>query len=684
MKSAKKSPNDEQTGNTTNYSDTIIPQSYLKNKYFLFPCKGKKPATAHGFKNASNAPEKIKTWARTGNYNIGLPTGSINNIWVLDIDKKSGGLDSLKELEELHGKIKTRTIRTGGGGLHFYFIHHEGIRNSAGVWAGVDIRGDGGYVIAPPSGHASGGKYEVITDIDPVCAPAWLIDLLEAMGKIKTQNKITEKVNNAIGKTTRYGKKALENQCANVRQAASGERNHTLNKAAYSIGRLIAGGEIDMTEAAAELEAAAVDAGLKMGEIKKTLTSGISSGEKDPKSAVKSDLDLFQSIDKIDNKNWRTVDYIDFYKKNGYSFKRNLLDDSLENNGDLFDEYGSSELQNITADSLKKKVTSERYHNIIMDAAGRNAYNPIHDYFNSIKAEDLNGSPIKTLSSFFQTNDDALFSIYLKKWLVGAVAKAYTGDQNAMLVLDGKQGIGKSQFAKWINPIKGFFHEGAIYPDSKDCLINLTKYFIWEVSELGATTRKADREALKDFITKEWLNFRAPYAKQNTSKKALSTFIGTINNEAGFLTDPSGNRRFNVITIKKIDWGYTKLNINEVWARAYNLYQNGFDYKLTFDEAKARDTLNGEYIYMTHVDSVLEENILITGDENDFITSLALTRALKAYDCKGTDDSINKKISSWMQRNEVEKIRIKIKGKKIRGFKGIKENFPVQVIDMRL
>ena len=388
----------------------------------------------------------------------------------------------------------------------------------------------------------------------------------------------------------------------------------------------------------------------------------------------------YQRGGNLDNKPWKTDDYIDFFKKMGYSFKRNLLDDSIEHNGKNFDGFTSAKLQNITADSLKKKVTSERYHNIIMDAAGRNAYNPILDYFNSVKDEDDSLSQIDFLSKFFKTNDDALFSIYLKKWLVGAVAKAYTGEQNAMLVLDGKQGIGKSQFAKWMNPIDGYFHEGAIIPDNKDYLMNLTKFFIWEVSELGATTRKADREALKDFITKEVVIFRSPYAKQNTKKHALASFVGTINNEAGFLTDPSGNRRFNVITIKSIDWNYTKLNINEVWSEAYNLYQSGYDYKLTHAEAKARDALNGEYIYKTHVDDLLDANI-ITGDSKDFIPTAELVKALKAMDCKGSDDSIGKKVSSWMQRNEIEICRKRINGKNIRGFRGIKENFQVNMIN---
>jgi predicted P-loop ATPase len=214
-------------------------------------------------------------------------------------------------------------------------------------------------------------------------------------------------------------------------------------------------------------------------------------------------------------------------------------------------------------------------------------------------------------------------------------------------------------------------------------MMNLVKFLVWEVPELGATTRKADREALKDFISKEWTIFRQPYAITNTKKPALSSFIGTINSENGFLNDPSGTRRFNVITINSIDWNYSKeIDINNIWCEAYQLYKSdNFNYRLTPDEGKAHDTLNGEYTYKTFVDEILDAYISITGEADDFISTLGLVRALKALDCKGLDDAISKKVKSWMQQKGIEKPKQKsINGKKLRGFAGVKENFPDKML----
>ena len=93
--------------------------------------------------------------------NMGIVTGKISGLCVLDIDKKSGGFETLENLTAEFGSLpQTPTAITGGGGRHFYFAAH-GIRNSAGVLGkGLDIRGDGGYVVCPPSVHENGTHYQ--------------------------------------------------------------------------------------------------------------------------------------------------------------------------------------------------------------------------------------------------------------------------------------------------------------------------------------------------------------------------------------------------------------------------------------------------------------------------------------------------------------------------------------------
>ncbi len=120
-------------------------------------------------------------WNRWPNANTGIVTGPESGILVLDVDGKQGE-ESLIELERRYSPLPdTYTVRTGGGGLHLYFLWPKGadVRNSQGKIAqSLDIRGQGGYVVASPSIHASGGRYEVNESaILPAPCPEWLLSL---------------------------------------------------------------------------------------------------------------------------------------------------------------------------------------------------------------------------------------------------------------------------------------------------------------------------------------------------------------------------------------------------------------------------------------------------------------------------------------------------------------------------
>lgn len=143
-------------------------KKYALNGNFIFPLqvKGKAPATPRGFKDASNAHAQVERWwTLNPKANIGLPTGKINGVEVLDIDRASDGFVSLRELYYEYGELNSSyVVRSGGGGLHFYFQYSgRDYRSSVGIYPGIDFRTDGGYVVAPPSIHSSGYSYEHIS-----------------------------------------------------------------------------------------------------------------------------------------------------------------------------------------------------------------------------------------------------------------------------------------------------------------------------------------------------------------------------------------------------------------------------------------------------------------------------------------------------------------------------------------
>ena len=155
------------------------------------PSPAKHPRTAHGLKDASRDPAVIRQWwTRWPDANIGIRTGPESNLLVLDVDGKQGE-ESLIELERRDVPLPdSYTVRTGGGGQHIYFLWPEGaeVGNSQSKIApGLDVRGQGGYVVAPPSLHASGQRYEINESaILPAPCPEWLISLIQAAQDAQT------------------------------------------------------------------------------------------------------------------------------------------------------------------------------------------------------------------------------------------------------------------------------------------------------------------------------------------------------------------------------------------------------------------------------------------------------------------------------------------------------------------
>jgi putative DNA primase/helicase len=143
-------------------------------------------------RRASADPTRIlEWWATWPEANVGLPTGARNDIVVLDVDPGRGGRESLRRLQERYGPLPTTVVHlTGGGGEHLLF-RHPGRRVPSACDAlgpGIDVRADGGLIVAPPSLHASGKEYTShpayglgLVDVAPM--PGWLVALLAGPGR---------------------------------------------------------------------------------------------------------------------------------------------------------------------------------------------------------------------------------------------------------------------------------------------------------------------------------------------------------------------------------------------------------------------------------------------------------------------------------------------------------------------
>jgi len=152
---------------------------------------GKHPRVLRGLKEATRDPEKIKHWFADDieRSNIGIVTGEISGITVIDIDIGEGkfGAESWAEAIKDHGEPDTLMAQTGSGGMHVIFKYNSALKTASNVLGkGIDCRNDGGYIVAPPSKHRSGGSYSWINEGTPIAVlPAHLSRRKETRGRPK-------------------------------------------------------------------------------------------------------------------------------------------------------------------------------------------------------------------------------------------------------------------------------------------------------------------------------------------------------------------------------------------------------------------------------------------------------------------------------------------------------------------
>ena len=240
---------------------------------------GKHPRTRQGLSDATTDVGRIEAWWRQWpDANVGVVTGQPSGLVVIDIDPRHGGVDSMRSLLNEHGPLPAGPrVRTGSGGWHLFFRSPEAqVRNSVNrVGEGIDVRADGGYVIAPPSLHAAGGRYVWTKGGQAPNLPDWLERLVSPPAVPTPVQRDPIQVSVAID---RWAAAALRGEVDRVRHAAEGSRNHTLNRSAFALGQIAGAGVIDASEVELHLKDAATAIGLGEREATLTIRSGLAAG----------------------------------------------------------------------------------------------------------------------------------------------------------------------------------------------------------------------------------------------------------------------------------------------------------------------------------------------------------------------------------------------------------------------
>lgn len=248
---------------------------------------------------------------------------------------------------------------------------------------------------------------------------------------------------------------------------------------------------------------------------------------------------------------------------------------------------------------------------ILRNIARLDEYHPMEDWLRSLPAWD-GVDQVAALGATI-TTDNPLWPVYLENWLVQTV-EAVCGwrsrqDKKSIshvLVLQGGQGLGKS---RWFKNLGGPFFKGEAElhlasSSGKDHQIEALRYPMVELAELDGIFRKSDISHMKSFISREEDAIRAPYERKALTRPRMTSFCGSVN-DAEFLTDTSGSRRFWPVQVEAIAWE-ADIDFDQLWAQAFEYWQQAPGFDLTPEQ----DALRAEIAVGSHTMISDEEQTL--------------------------------------------------------------------------
>jgi predicted P-loop ATPase len=574
-------------------------------------------AAPHGCHDSTTDSSHIEQWwANHPNANVGVATGDGLIVIDLDVDPDRE-LDGLTELARLETEVEelphTATVRTPRGGKHLYFRLPDGvtIRNSAGkLAAGIDVRGEGGYVVAPPSTREDGARWtwESAQENGIAELPKTWIDMLTKPPRERCE---TGPVRLADGSTTPWGRARLDAVVDAVGASSEGSRNHKLNVAAFKVGQAVASGHIDEEEGRAELFAAAVAAGLGEREASKTVESGIRAGEREPVGpATSHERREFgerppppTDDDAPGHEQWR--DHLTLTAKgkikpvlgNAMLLVRHhpgLRDKlaldvrsmrpvwrsappwkrAMKRREDLYlTDSDAAECALWLQVQTRVSFAREPLQDAMITEAHRNPFDAVRVWLESLKWDGIERID-HWLHKYLGVDDGDYTTKVGAAWLISAVARTYDPGCQAdyMIVLEGSQGSKKTSALRTLAGAQ-WYAEISI-TDSKDSILAVHGPWIVEWGELSGM-RKGEIEYIKGYISRRVDHVRRPYGKAHTDMLRRCVFSGSTN-DSQWLTDPTGGRRFWPVRVRRIaNLALIKGMRDQLWAEAVHRYNGG-------------------------------------------------------------------------------------------------------------
>lgn len=560
-----------------------------KYKWAVFPVsqQTKKPLTPHGCKDAKKDPGAIKAWwKRYPDASIGIATGSVSSLLVIDEDvDEDKGLNGVHEMQiwETDNGNLPETVRaiTGRGGAHLYY-HYSGkdLKNRAGVIEGVDVRGEGGYIIAPPSIHPNGTQYEWECDPEET-------ELAEIDDTVKKFLSLREKVPGEKFK--------LPNTIE------SGQRNSTLYRFACSLQSQGLTDEAISAAVMAENETRCSEP-LSKDEITQLIKSALNHAkgelkvieqtnypQREPDFTYVLDKDgvptdkIAQTIKNAEEAIMYDPDLYGRLRFNELSYSPNVYGNLPWASGSGWRDWTNADDSNLRSyiESKYGLKNKDKIMDALNNVIHRQTINPVKEMLETAHNAWDGNKHVENLLTRFVGAEKTPYNVeVMHRYMLGAVKRIYQPGCkfDYMLILVGKQGSYKSSFLKFLAVNDEWFADNFNTLDGDKAFEKLRGMWIVEMSELQAIKRAKDVESIKAFITSSVDTYRTPYERRTEQRPRRCVLAGT-SNPVDFLTDKTGNRRFLPVTCSVLpienpydDLEATRFEFIQAWGEIMDEY----------------------------------------------------------------------------------------------------------------
>jgi putative DNA primase/helicase len=294
----------------------------------------------------------------------------------------------------------------------------------------------------------------------------------------------------------------------------------------------------------------------------------------------------------------------------GYGVRYNVIKKAIELliPGTAFtrDNRDNAAIAHVLSECETVRMPTKHIAQFLITLADKNQYNPVAAWIDS-----LGWDGVSRLDSFYATvrvpaGGEAMKRRLMRKWLIQAVAAAFSPDGIAaqgILTFVGPQNIGKTTWFQKLAPahLDSVLTGHTLDMKSKDSIFIALSYWIVELGELDATFSKSEVSALKSFVTQPMDKLRRPYAATESNFGRRTVFGGTVN-ESQYLNDPSGNRRFWSIEVDGFDLDHG-IDMQQLWAEVKGLWVGGEQWALNMQEMGELNIHNEEF---TVVDPIEE------------------------------------------------------------------------------